>query len=163
MAKKKAAKKKLSLPLLDELKTLDKSFMNSELGWETPIYLEQNMVHKFRSYQSDALRYFHYSQVSETFKYRDIKHVLFNMATGSGKTDVMAGLILYMYQELGYQNFLFIVNTNSVLNKTIDNLTNPQSPKYLYQSTIEIDGEHIKIERVKTFPRIQSKNTIYIK
>ncbi|EGP4936008.1 TPA: DEAD/DEAH box helicase family protein [Enterococcus faecium] len=163
MVKKKAVKKKLSLPLLDELKSLDKSFMNSESGWETPVYLEQNMVHKFRSYQSDALRYFHYSQASETFKYRDIKHVLFNMATGSGKTDVMAGLILYMYQELGYQNFLFIVNTNSVLNKTIDNLTNPQSPKYLYQPTIEIDGERIKIERVKTFPRVQSENTIYIK
>ncbi len=163
MAKKKTVKKKLPLPLLDELKTLDKSFMNSESGWETPVYLEQNMAHKFRNYQSASLRYFHYSQVSETFRYRNIKHVLFNMATGSGKTDVMAGLILYMYQELGYQNFLFIVNTNSVLNKTIDNLTNPQSPKYLYQPIIEIDGERIKIERVKTFPRVQSKNTIYIK
>lgn len=163
MAKKKAVKNKLSLPLLEELKTLDKSFMNSESGWEIPIYLEQNMVHKFRNYQSEALRYYHYSQASETFKFRNIKHVLFNMATGSGKTDVMAGLILYMYKELGYQNFLFIVNTNSVLTKTIDNLTNPQSHKYLYQSAIEIDGERIKIERVKTFPRIQSKNTIYIK
>lgn len=163
MKKKKTAKKKLSLPLLEELKILDKSFMNSESGWETPVYLEQNMVHKFRGYQSEALRYFHYSQASETFKYRNIKHVLFNMATGSGKTDVMAGLILYMYKKLGYQNFLFIVNTNSVLNKTIDNLTNPKSPKYLYQSTIEIEGERIKIERVKTFPRVQSKNTVYIK
>ena len=146
MAKKKVVKKKLTLPLLEELRTLDKSFMNSESGWETPVYLEQNMVHKFRNYQSEALRYFHYSQASETFKFRNVKHVLFNM-----------------YKELGYQNFLFIVNTNSVLNKTIDNLTNPQSPKYLYQSTIEIEGERIKIERVKTFPRVQSKNTIYIK
>ncbi|MHC9001768.1 DEAD/DEAH box helicase family protein [Enterococcus bulliens] len=163
MAKKKSVKKKLTLPLLEELRTLDMSFMNSESGWETPVYLEQNMVHKFRNYQSEALRYFHYSQESETFKFRNVKHVLFNMATGSGKTDVMAGLILYMYKELGYQNFLFVVNTNSVLNKTIDNLTNTQSLKYLYQSAIEIEGERIKIERVKTFPRVQSKNTIYIK
>ena len=153
----------MTLPLLDELKSLDQSFMNSESGWETPFYLEQNMVHQFRDYQSDALRYFHYSQVSDTFKFRNVNHVLFNMATGSGKTDVMAGLILYMYKELSYQNFLFIVNTNSVLNKTVDNLTNPQSSKYLYQPTIEIDGERIRIEHVKTFPRVQSENTIYIK
>ncbi|MGO2617146.1 MAG: DEAD/DEAH box helicase family protein [Lactococcus cremoris] len=163
MAKKKSVKEERSLPLLGELRALDRSFMNSEIGWETPDYLEENMVHKFRGYQSEAVRYFHYSQVSDTFKYRNMNHVLFNMATGSGKTDVMAGLILYMYQELGHQNFLFIVNTNSVLNKTIDNLTNPQSAKYLYQSTIEINGERIKIESVKTFPKIQSKNKIYIK
>lgn len=163
MVKKKTTKEERSLPLLSELRTLDRSFMNSEMGWQIPTYLEENMIHKFRGYQSEAVRYFHYSQVSDTFKYRNMNHVLFNMATGSGKTDLMAGLILYMYQELGYQNFLFIVNTNSVLNKTIDNLTNPQSAKYLYQQTIEINGERIKIEAVKTFPKIQSKNTIYLK
>ena len=163
MVKKKTVKEERSLPLLGELRALDKSFMNSEIGWETPAYFEENMIHKLRSYQSEAVRYFHYSQVSDTFKYRNMNHVLFNMATGSGKTDLMAGLILYMYQELDYQNFLFIVNTNSVLNKTIDNLTNPQSAKYLYQQPIEINGERIKIEAVKTFPKIQSKNTIYLK
>ena len=36
-------------------------------------------------------------------------HFLFNMATGSGKTIIMAGLILYLY-ERGYRNFLFFVN-----------------------------------------------------
>lgn len=163
MVKKKTVKEERNLPLLGELRALDKSFMNSEIGWETPAYFEENMIHKLRSYQSEAVRYFHYSQVSDTFKYRNMNHVLFNMATGSGKTDLMAGLILYMYQELDYQNFLFIVNTDSVLNKTIDNLTNPQSAKYLYQSIIEINGERIKIEPVNTFPKIQSKNTIYIK
>lgn len=161
--KKKNVKNKVELPLISELRSLDQSFMNSQLGWETPEYLEQNMIHKFRGYQSEALRYFHYTQVSETFKHRNIKHLLFNMATGSGKTDLMAGLILYMYKELNYCNFLFIVNTNSVLNKTIDNLTNPQSNKYLYANKLNINGERIKIERVKIFPRIQNDNTIYIK
>lgn len=160
---KKVTKQKIPLPLNKELIDLDTSFLNEHLGWEQPEYITQNMVHKFRGYQEEALRYFHYSQVNEVFKFRNINHVLFNMATGSGKTDLMAGLILYLYQERDYQNFLFFVNTNSVLNKTIDNLTNRKSEKYLYNSELEIEGERITIERVKTFPRTQSKNTIYIK
>ena len=164
MAKgKKEMKQKMALPLNKELVDLDTSFLNEHLGWEQPEYITQNMVHKFRGYQEEALRYFHYAQVNEVFKFRNINHVLFNMATGSGKTDLMAGLILYLYHEHDYQNFLFFVNTNSVLNKTIDNLTNKKSEKYLYSPELEIDGERITIERVRTFPRTQSKNTIYIK
>src|SRR5690625_3937828 len=121
------------------------------------------MVHTFKYYQDAALRFFHYSQVANEFRFRNVNHVLFNMATGSGKTDLMAGLILYLYQEHGYQNFLFLVNTNGVLNKTIDNLTNQGSEKYLYTPTIEIDGERIEIRQVETFPKTQSKNTIYLK
>jgi type III restriction enzyme len=164
MAKvKKETKQKIALPLNKELVDLDTSFMNEHLGWDIPEYVSQNMAHKFRGYQEEALRYFHYSQVNEVFKFRNINHVLFNMATGSGKTDLMAGLILYLYREHEYQNFLFFVNTNSVLNKTIDNLTNKKSEKFLYSSELEIEGERITIERVKTFPKNQSKNTIYIK
>ncbi|MDT2896138.1 DEAD/DEAH box helicase family protein, partial [Lactococcus lactis] len=82
---------------------------------------------------------------------------------GSGKTDLMAGLILYLYQEHGYRNFLFTVNTNSVLMKTKDNLVNENSEKYLFQYKIEIDGKHIFIKQVERFPRVQQDNTIYIK
>ena len=151
------------MPLYDELVQLDHSLLNDDLGWVTPAYLAENMVHTFRDYQDSALRYFHYTMTNKVFEYRKLNHVLFNMATGSGKTDLMAGLILYLYQEHSYRNFLFIVNTNSVLNKTIDNLTNSQSNKYLYQPVIEIDGERLTIERVDEFPKNQSKNTIYIK
>lgn len=164
MAKKtKETFKPLFLPLYDELVQLDHSLLNDDLGWVTPAYLAENMVHTFRDYQDSALRYFHYTMTNKVFEYRKLNHVLFNMATGSGKTDLMAGLILYLYQEHSYRNFLFIVNTNSVLNKTIDNLTNSQSNKYLYQPMIEIDGERLTIERVDEFPKNQSKNTIYIK
>src|SRR5690625_2657090 len=121
------------------------------------------MVHTFRYYQDAALRFFHYAQTDASFRFRNVNHVLFNMATGSGKTDLMAGLILYLYQEHGYQNFLFLVNTNGVLSKTIDNLTNQGSEKYLYTPDIEIDGERVEIRQVETFPKIQSKNTIYLK
>src|SRR5690625_5270883 len=121
------------------------------------------MVHTFRYYQDAALRFFHYSQVAEAFRFRNINHVLFNMATGSGKTDLMAGLILYLYKEHGYQNFLFLVNTNGVLNKTIDNLINVSSEKYLYVPDIEIEGNRIDIRQVDVFPKNPNENTIYIK
>lgn len=75
----------------------------------------------------------------------------------------MAGLILYLYQEHGYRNFLFTVNTNSVLMKTKDNLVNENSEKYLFKDKIEIDGKHIFIKQVERFPRVQQDNTIYIK
>ncbi|GIN59490.1 type III restriction endonuclease subunit R [Lederbergia ruris] len=160
---KRKKRKQLPLPLYDELIKLDQSLFNEEGAWYTPDYIAENMVHTFRYYQRAALRFFHYSQVSQAFRHRNINHVLFHMATGSGKTDLMAGLILYLYQEHGYQNFLFLVNTNGVLNKTIDNLTNKASEKYLYKPQIEIDGERIEIRQVQSFPKNQSKNTIYLK
>ncbi|WP_371817543.1 DEAD/DEAH box helicase family protein [Virgibacillus sp. MSJ-26] len=160
MAKKK---KQLPLPLYEELRRLNESLFNEQLDWVTPTYISKNMVHTFRYYQDAALRFFHYSQTDASFRFRNVNHVLFNMATGSGKTDLMAGLILYLYQEHGYQNFLFLVNTNGVLSKTIDNLTNQGSEKYLYTPNIEIGGERIEIRQVETFPKTQSKNTIYLK
>lgn len=162
MAKSKAVKK-LILPLNDELKEIDSDLFNEQISWETPDYIYNNLQHNFRYYQSTALRYFHYTQSIPTFNHRNINHVLFNMATGSGKTDLMAGLILYLYKEHNYQNFLFVVNTNGVLNKTIDNLTKPASDKYLYQDKIEIDGNRVEIKDVDIFPKVQEKNTIYIK
>ncbi|MFC7322394.1 DEAD/DEAH box helicase family protein [Halobacillus campisalis] len=153
----------LPLPLYNEIKELNESLFNEEGAWETPDYIKQNMVHTFRYYQDAALRFFHYSQASREFSFRNVNHVLFNMATGSGKTDLMAGLILYLYQEHAYQNFLFLVNTTGVINKTIDNLTNEASDKYLYTPEIEIEGERVEIKRVSSFPKTQSRNTIYIK
>ena len=160
---KKTSNRTLPLPLYDELFKLDRDIFVSLDAYEHPEYLTDNMVHTFRYYQEDALRFFHYSQTLPQFQYRQPNHVLFNMATGSGKTDLMAGLMLYLYQEHNYQNFLFVVNTNSVLNKTIDNLTNPQSDKYLFKPSIEIGGERIRIEKVNQFPRQPQADVIYLK
>src|SRR5699024_4103241 len=117
----------------------------------------------FRYYQDEALRFFHYSQAAKEFRYRNVNHVLFNMATGSGKTDLMAGLVLYLYQEQGYQNFLFLVNRNGVLSKTVDNLTNVAADKYLYTPQIEIKGERRSIRQEQCPPRVQGKNSSYTK
>lgn len=159
----KTKTKNSQLPLLESLAHYDQSLENEFMEFQTPSYVSDNMKHTFRYYQDNAFRYFHYMTSARLLQYLDSNHVLFNMATGSGKTDLMAGLILYLYQEHGYQQFLFTVNTTSVLKKTIDNLTNPSSDKYLYQNPIEIEGERIRIEKVNQFPQQLHKNVIYLK
>ena len=77
-------------------------------------------------------------------------HTLFHMATGSGKTVIMAGLILYLYTK-GYRKFLFFVNQVNVLEKTIENFTNPKSNKYLFNNVIEYLGNKVHIKKVDNF------------
>ena len=76
--------------------------------------------------------------------------VLFHMATGSGKTLIMAGLMLYLYKQ-GYRNFLFFVNLTNIVEKTKDNFLNASSSKYLFASDIVLDGECIRINQVSNF------------
>ena len=155
--------KKSKLPLLEALTAYDGTLEERTINYQTPQYIYDNMKHRFRYYQDKALHFFHYALNNTEFKYMQSKHVLFNMATGSGKTDLMAGLILYLFKEEGYQRFLFTVNTNSVLQKTIDNLTSTNSIKNLYNHPIEIEGNRIRIEHVKQFPKLAKDNVIYIK
>lgn len=75
---------------------------------------------------------------------------LFHMATGSGKTLIMAGLMLYLYKQ-GYRNFLFFVNLSNIVNKTKENFLNVASTKYLFADEIRIDGESVKIKEVSNF------------
>ena len=51
------------------------------------------------------------------------------MATGAGKTMMMAALILY-YFEKGYRHFLFFVNQNNIVDKTENNFTDPTHAKF---------------------------------
>ncbi|EAD0971000.1 restriction endonuclease [Listeria monocytogenes] len=147
-------------PLVEQAEVAEKDLFDAHQGYTIPDYINSNLIHTLRYYQDEAVRNYHYTQ---TRIKPSPQHVLFNMATGSGKTDLMAGLILYLYQEYDYKNFLFTVNTNSVLMKTKDNLVNQNSDKYLFQDKIEIDGRQISILEVERFPRIQQENTIYIK
>ena len=157
-------KKKVSnirhFPLVEQAELAENDLFDTHQGYIIPDYINANLTHILRHYQDEALRNYHYTQSQIK---PSPQHVLFNMATGSGKTDLMAGLILYLYQEYNYQNFLFTVNTNSVLMKTKDNLVNQNSDKYLYQDKIEIDGKRISVVEVERFPKIQQDNTIYIK
>lgn len=97
-----------------------------------------------REYQEEAFRSFIIN--FNKSKNKQI-HNLFHMATGSGKTIIMAGLILYLYTK-GYRKFLFFVNQTNVLEKTIENFINPLSNKYLFNETLEYSGNNINIKRV---------------
>ena len=82
------------------------------------------------------------------------------MATGSGKTVIMAGLIFYLYTK-GYRNFLFFVNQNNILEKTKENFLNSSSTKYLFADYIELFGESVLIKEVDNFA-YSDKNIINI-
>ena len=72
------------------------------------------------------------------------------MATGSGKTVMMAGLILHYY-SLGYRNFLFFVNQTNIIEKTKSNFLDRASAKYLFAESIEIDGMRVPVNEVDNF------------
>ena len=76
--------------------------------------------------------------------------LLFHMATGSGKTLIMAGLILYLYEQ-GYRNFLFFVNSTNIIEKTRDNFLNPLSGKYLFAETLTFGPKQTQIRAVDNF------------
>ncbi len=111
-----------------------------------------------RPYQIEAFKRFIYT-IHEDFEGKPLKplHLLYNMATGSGKTLVMAGLILYLYEE-GYRNFLFFVNSNNIIKKTKDNFLNPYASKYLFNDKIVIDGREVYIKETETFEATDLQN-----
>ncbi|EUC76754.1 MULTISPECIES: DEAD/DEAH box helicase family protein [Streptococcus] len=103
-----------------------------------------------REYQIDAFTNFVLYFDNDGLRKNKQVHTLFHMATGSGKTVIMAGLILYLYTK-GYRKFLFFVNQTNVLEKTIDNFINPLSNKYLFNDVVEYLGKKVKIKRVENF------------
>jgi len=112
---------------------------------EIPRLLTDNLSSNFllRPYQINAFqRFFCYYNNSFDFKETPI-HLLFNMATGSGKTLIMAGLILYLYEK-GYRNFIFFVNSLNIIEKTKDNFLNPASIKYLFNDVITINDRRVQ-------------------
>ena len=96
-----------------------------------PSYISENLNPNFelRPYQKQAFENFitHF----ESSNRPKPTQVLFHMATGSGKTLIMAGLMLYLYKQ-GYRNFLFFVNLSNIVEKTRENFCNPASSKYLF-------------------------------
>ena len=145
--------------------TLEKA-RNAVSSFLTPLpnlyYIDENLKHTLRQYQQAALFHLDWSQRQPNAN-EEYNQLMFNMATGSGKTDVMAATILYYYKEFNYTNFLFISNTTAVVDKTRDNFLNTSSSKYLFSAPINIDGEIIDLKAVEAFPVNQESNTIYLK
>ena len=79
------------------------------------------------------------------------------MATGSGKTLIMAGLILYLYEK-GYRNFLFFVNSTNIIEKTKDNFLNPLSSKYLFNENIHFGTVRVAVTSVPNFEGVNEND-----
>ena len=135
--------------LFEEIKTIRE--YAPEAYKELPKYVVQNLTQKYqiRPYQEQAFRNFITYFENDRRRYKPTQ-VLFHMATGSGKTLIMAGLILYLYKK-GYRNFLFFVNADNIVQKTKDNFINRTSSKYLFSDEINIDGQSVKIRTVENF------------
>ncbi|QIX58939.1 hypothetical protein HCY95_01378 [Limosilactobacillus fermentum] len=163
MAKKKA--RELVLPIVHEIKEYTSDFLKNDEprhSFVYPDYIKHNLKHQLRDYQKQSLYNLNYTQKDDHVASR-FNQLLFHMATGSGKTDVMAADILYFYHEFGYQNFLFVVNTNAVIAKTRENMLNVQSPKYLFSQPLSIDGETIELREVTRFPTNSEPGVIYLR
>ena len=121
------------------------------LNIEIPQFMIDNLSSniKLRDYQRDAIKNTLLYLNGELSKNKQT-HILYHMATGSGKTVIMALDILYYY-SLGYRNFLFFTNQTNIVSKTKINFLQRNSTKYLFANTINIAGKNIKINEVKNF------------
>jgi len=118
----------------------------------------QNLNPKFelREYQKEALGRFDF--YFNGYQKREFPaQLLFHMATGSGKTLVMAANILYLY-NLGYCNFIFFVNSTNIIEKTKDNFLNPLSEKYLFAPKIKFSEKQVDIKEVQNFEAVNPEN-----
>ena len=121
---------------------------------ELPDYYDTSLSpsRKLRPYQEECFRYFlTYMNPENEFDGKQARpHLLFHMATGSGKTLMMAGAILFLYEQ-GYRNFLFFVDSTNIVEKTKDNFLNAASSKYLFAPQIVVNGSRVEIRKVDNF------------
>lgn len=127
----------------------DNASKNGFINFEEsiPNYISQNLAHNLRDYQKQGLgRYLYYFKQNKSQR----EHLLFNMATGSGKTMMMAALIIEKFKQ-GERNFIFLVNNSNIVMKTRDNFLNSTSSKYLFADKIIIDDLLVAIREVEDF------------
>ena len=136
--------------LINEEKKYAKKYgaYNIEIPQDILCNISSNIC--LRDYQKEAFEdTLFYLNNEDLIKNKQI-HLLYHMATGSGKTVIMALNILNFYM-LGYRNFIFFTNQTSIVNKTKINFTDSFSSKYLFSNEIVIGGKNIKIKKVNNF------------
>ncbi len=127
--------------------SLGEDFFTSRIDDEVAQNLNPTL--ELREYQKEALGRF-------DFYFKDHQqrlypaHLLFHMATGSGKTLIMAANILQLYKQ-GYRNFIFFVNSVNIIEKTKDNFLNTLSEKYLFAPKIKFGGKEVFVKEVQNF------------
>ena len=120
------------------------------------VVLNLNPKFELREYQKEALGRFDF-YLNGYQKRQWPTHLLFHMATGSGKTLIMAANILQLY-KLGYRNFIFFVNSVNIIEKTRDNFLNPLSEKYLFAPKIKFGDKEVFIKEVQNFEGVNPEN-----
>lgn len=116
-----------------------------------PEYVSRNLRHELRPYQNEAIgRYLYYYDKDMTRDQARGLQLLFNMATGSGKTMIMAALLLDLYKR-GYNKVVFFVNTTNIIEKTRENFLDSTSNKYLFAEKILVDGQPVIVREVSEF------------
>ena len=97
-------------------------------------FITDNLKFSLYEWQKLAIENFLlYEKIRESENIKTPNHLMFNMATGSGKTLVMAAMILYYYKTYHITNFIFFVNQNAILGKTQDNFIHKSHTKYLFK------------------------------
>ena len=116
-----------------------------------PEYITSNIKHELFEWQGEALEsLLRYNFFKRERNPNSPSHLMFNMATGSGKTLVMAAAILYYYKQ-GYKHFLFFVDPTNIVGKTQSNFIDKNHAKYLFKDRIIIDGIEVNINEVDIF------------
>ena len=134
--------------LLDTFNVLED---NGLISNKIDSYIRQGLKFTPRPYQTSAINRFEY--FLKNYKRRPFPaHLFFHMATGSGKTLVMAANILQLYEN-GYRNFVFVTHLTNIIKKTRENFLNNSSEntKYLFSSPLYIQGKEVCINEVDDF------------
>ncbi len=127
----------------------DPGYQQWALDYVIPDYITDNLhpTKKLRVYQQGALKHFIWLYEQDRAR---AKHLLFNMATGTGKTLVMASVVLYLYEK-GYRNFLFLVHQIQIKDQAIKNFTDYKFEKYLFNPKgIKINGRNVDVKTVES-------------
>ena len=118
---------------------------------EIPKYISENLKHNFFDWQKTAFENFlTFEAIKEAENSKLPTHLMFNLATGTGKTLLMAASILHYYRK-GYRHFIFFVNQNNIIDKTENNFIQSLHNKYLFKDKIVIDDQTISIKKVESF------------
>lgn len=116
---------------------------------DVPDYITDNIAKdkKLRPYQAEAIKTFIWLYDRDQVAAR---HLLFNMATGTGKTLVMACCVLFLYTR-GYRNFVFTVGRENIIRQAQKNLTDYNFAKYLFnRDGIRINGQRVNVNVVNS-------------
>jgi len=113
----------LRSPQAESLEILSKLLGELELEKDVDLMEELKKVHELYPTCSDFER--------------DFPSLTFALATGIGKTRLMGAFIAYLYLEKGIKDFFVLAPGTTIYNKLVEDFSNPNNPKYVFQGISE--------------------------